>query len=180
MAGVSGLTFTDDDIEVVLAAALSLDNDAPIPIPISNNQDWDNLKSLKRDQIKTTLHGTIMAGDLRANIAPQGLIVKNKPFIFCQDLAVKKDWSLISWHCTRDWLVLIIKTATRLDDELKTESKTIEIRLHSCQTIKDLKTRLDQLNKEMSDFEITLKQSKVNKLSTDISRFTLENVYPYT
>ena len=45
--------------------------------------------------------------------------------------------------------------------------------------MKDLKTRLEQLNKEMKDFEITLKQSKLINLHKDIKNFSHEKVYPF-
>ena len=75
---------------------------------------------------------------------------------------------------------MIIKTATRLANDLKEEIETIEIRIRSNQSLGDLKKRLDELNKEMSSFEATLKTSKVNKLKRDVAAFSLERVYPYT
>ena len=179
MADFTGLTFTDEDVEAVLAAAITLDDDMDTYIA-SDPIDLAKLRTLKRERIKTLLHGTIMSGYLKSNAAPQGLIVHNEPFIFQKDLTFKKDWSLVSWHCTRDWIILIIKTATRLANDLKEEIETIEIWIRSNQSLGDLKKRLDELNKEMSNFEATLKTSKVNKLKRDVAAFSLERVYPYT
>ena len=75
--------------------------------------------------------------------------------------------------------MLIIKTATRLSDELKIEIHTIEVRLKANQTIVSFKKRLDELNKNMLEFEATLKNSKIVKLKRDIAKFSHERVYPY-
>ena len=179
MADFLGLTFTEEDVEAVLAAAMTLEEDINTNTA-TDPVDLAHLKSLKRERIKTLLHGTILSGYLKSNAAPQGLIVRNEPFIFQKDLAFKKDWSLVSWHCTRDWIILIIKTATRLANDLKEEIETIEIRIRSNQSLSDLKKRLEELNKEMSNFESSLKTSKVNKLKRDVAAFSLEKVYPYT
>ena len=106
-------------------------------------------------------------------------LVKNVPYIFLNDLQFKKDWSLVSWHCTRDWIVLIIKTATRLCNDLKIEISTIEVRLRASQAFVGIKNRLEELNKSMEEFETTLRNSKIVKLHKDIKKFSRERVYPY-
>ena len=179
MSEFTGLTFSNEDIEAILAAALPHDTNIPPP-PTDHGEDWRTLKELRREHVKTIIHGIMMTNYLKANAAPRGLIVKNEPFIFLHDLEFKKDWSLISWHCTRDWLILIIKTATRLSKEMGEEIQTIEIRLRSNQPLGDLKKRLEDLNKEMRDFEITLKESKLHKLRKDVDNFKHERIYPYT
>ena len=177
MAESTGLSYSADDIEAILAAAVSLELTDTIDCA-QGTDEMDKLRTLKREQIKTLLHGTIMTGYLKANAAPPGLLVKNEPFIFQRDLVFKKDWSLISWHCTRDWLVLIIKTATCLSEELKIEIHTIEVRLKANQTIVSFKKRLEELNRNMSEFETTLKNSKIVKLKRDIAKFSHKRVYP--
>ena len=105
-----------------------------------------------------------MTGYLKANAAPRGLLVRNEPFIFQKCLAFKKDWSLISWYSTRDWLALIIKTATRLSDELEVEIQTIEIRLRANQATVGFKKRLEEMNRNMSEFKVTHRNSQITKL----------------
>lgn len=174
-----GLTFDDEEIDRILAAISpfeGLSNNDPGP----SSNDWDELRNLRRTQIKTALHGLFMTEYLRDKVAPQGLIVRNKPFIFQTDKEFKRDWSLISWHCTRDWLVLMIKTATRISQEQKVAIQRLEVQLKTYQSTSVLKKRLEELNQEMNEFETMLKKSKYNKLKKDKERFTHEKAYPYT
>ena len=173
------LSFTDADVSAILQNAPSL-QELDIAQGISHCNDWDKLNELKKTQIKTLLHSIIMTEYLRASISPRGLLINIEPHIFLEDLAFRLDWSKISWHCTRDWIILIIQTAQRISDDLLNQIKTLEGQIKSLTVPSQYKTQLDNLNREISDFKDYLLQQKVTKLKKDVKKFSLEKVYPYT
>ncbi|KAJ1154717.1 hypothetical protein NDU88_007460 [Pleurodeles waltl] len=143
-------------------------------------EDWTKLSSLKRELIKTILHGTIMTEYLRTNISPNGLIVTNVPRIFLQDLQFRLDWSQISWKCTRDWLILIINTSKRLADSITVQISITETAMKTTVQLSQFKSRLAEINLELNETKEYLTRQKINKLQKDIKRFSKEKIYPYT
>ncbi|XP_069083443.1 zinc finger protein 91-like [Pleurodeles waltl] len=174
-----GLSFDDEMVAAILQTPSILNNDGAAPMG-SLKEDWDKLSTLKRDLIKTVMHGTIMTEYLRANIAPNGLLVSNIPRIFLQDLAFRKDWAQIAWKCTRDWLVLIINTSRRLADTITIQINSLEGTLRTTVTLAAFKTRLAEINTELNETKVFLTNQKITKLQKDITRFSREKVYPYT
>ena len=179
MAELPSLSFNDADISAILASAPLL-QDVNIPDSIIQSDDWQKLNDLKKEQIRTVLHGLIMTEYLRSNIAPKGLIVNTAPYIFLHDMVFRLDWSKISWHCTRDWIVLIIKTATRLSDALLIQIQTLESQIKSMGIPAIFKKKLEELNQNITEFKDYLLQSKIKKLKKDVKNFTLEKLHPYT
>ena len=90
------------------------------------------------------------------------------------------NWSKVAWHCTRDWLVLIIKTATRLSDDFLVKIQEEENRIKYLGLPGNFKKKLDELNKEVKEFYDHLLNSKINKLRKDVKKFSLERTFPYT
>lgn len=178
MEEAGGLAFDDEEVDRILANLRPFEGLSNTE-PGINEGDWDELAALRRTKIKTALHGLLMSEYLKSKTAPPGLIVKNEPFIFTHDLEFKRDWSLISWKCTRDWLVLIVKTATKLTQELKIEITQLEVKIKSYLSPAALKKRLEELNQEMTEFECTLKKNKYKKHKKDTENFTHERIYPY-
>ena len=81
MAELPSLTFDEADIAAILASAPLL-RDVSIPDSILQSDDWQKLNELKKEQIRTILHGLIMTEYLRCNIAPRGLILTTASIFF--------------------------------------------------------------------------------------------------
>ena len=173
------LSFTDADVSAILQNAPSL-QDLDFAQGISQCNDWDKLNDLKKSQVKTLLHNIIMTEYLRASISPKGLLINIEPHIFLEDLAFRLDWSKISWHCTRDWIILIIQTAKRISDDLLNQIKVLEGKIKSLSVPSQYKIQLEKLNLEIGEFKDYLLQQKVTKLKKDVKKFSIEKVYPYT
>lgn len=177
MAENQGLSYTSAEVDEIMSD-LSVFADANIAQSISTTKDWENLTEMKRNRIRTILHGTILKEYLSNSMAPKGLLVSNAPRIFLEDEAFRKDWAAIAWHCTHDWIVLILKTALRLSEKIQVEIQVTES--HMKTTITGFKKKLDELNKEMTDYKDNLTQQKVQKFHKDLKRFSYTKAYPYS
>lgn len=116
---------------------------------------------------------------LRANIAQNGLLLSNFLQLFLEDATLKKEWSLVAWKCTRDWLILIINTAKRLADALLIKIQIAEGALKTDILITAYKTKLAVINNDISEPKEYLMKQKITKLQKDIKKFDKEKVYPY-
>lgn len=179
MAARLGLTFDDDILQAVLTANPSIfdTNSASAMPPLD---DWKGILDLKKRQTRISIHGTIMAEYLRNDCAPMGLIVTNAPRLFLDDKTFLRDWSLIAWRCTRDWLILIISTAKRVADALLVEIQTLEGQIKATVSHIIFKKSSDDSNKTNREYKDNILSSKIDKFRKDLAKFTLEKVYPYT
>ncbi|KAJ1199407.1 hypothetical protein NDU88_003243 [Pleurodeles waltl] len=159
-----GLTFDDEEVTAILSAP-SLLGDTALSKKLSQLGDWDTLVELKRTQVKTILHGAILAEYLRSNTAPNGLIVSNEPRIFLEDLEFRKDWALIA----QNWLILIIKTATRLSEAILIQIKTSENNLKTGASILSFKKKLEETNKNMNEYRPIV--SAIGSILEPLSQF---------
>lgn len=141
-------------------------------------EGWDTFTELKKSQVKTILHGAILTEYLRANSAPQGLLVVNETLIFLGDATFRKDWSLIAWKCTRDWLSLIINSA-KISDALLVQIHISENNLKTLIQHTVFKKKLEETNIEVNEYKDYPARSKINKLQKALKRFSRERVYPY-
>ena len=173
------LSFDDEVIASILNKPSALGEETP---GTSSNtyEDWESLSLMKKNRVKSALHGILMTEYLRSKIAPMGLIVLNEPRIFLEDAEFRKSWAQIAWKCTRDWLVLIINTAQRLVDELTIKIQAAETHIKTTVTLATYKTKLAEINAEMKENETYLTQQKINKLHKDIKKFNFEKVFPYS
>lgn len=114
---ILGHSYGEDVVAEILKTPSLLDTEGNM-VGSSAQGDWNSLAALKKLQVKIALHGTIMTLYLRANSAPNCLIVQTAPRIFLDDPVFRREWSQITWKCTRDWLILIIGTAKRLSEAL--------------------------------------------------------------
>ena len=89
------------------------------------------------------------------------------------------DWSKIAWHCTRDWMVLIIKTAACLSAELLEKIQVDDSKIKSLGLPGGFKKKLEELNKEVKEYNDYLLDSKLTKLKKDVKKFSMEKVSPY-
>ena len=179
MADNTGLTYTDEEVQNILSGP-SLLTGVDIPRVISQASDWDKLTYHRKEQIRVILHGVIMTEYLRENKAPRGLLVSNAPRIFLADYIFRKDWAAIAWRCTRDWLVLIIKTAKRLADQLEIQIKISEDLLRTSIDIRQFKKKLEEITNNLSEFKEFLTNTRIERLRKDMKRFSYEKVYPYS
>ncbi|XP_078506971.1 uncharacterized protein LOC144767397 [Lissotriton helveticus] len=179
MEGNNGLSFTGSDIDEILAAQPLLQN-SDLSEAIAQTDDWDTLSNKKREQIRTAIHGIIMTEYLRFKTAPRGLWISNAPRFFLHDLAFCRDWSSISWKCTLDYLVLIVKTAKRLSEALLAEIQTCEQELKRNINPLIYKKRLDEITKELEENQEFLMQNKLQKLAKDVKKFSQERMHPYS
>ncbi|KAJ1109637.1 hypothetical protein NDU88_006997 [Pleurodeles waltl] len=179
MSDLQGLSFDDSMVQAILQTPSILGDESSGP-SCGTKEDWTKLSALKKELIKTVLHGTIMTEYLRANISPNGLIVTNVPRIFLQDLQFRLDWSQISWKCTRDWLILIINTSKRLADSITIQISITEAAMKTTVQLAQFKSRLTEINTELNETKEYLTRQKINKLQKDTKRFNREKVYLYT
>ena len=176
MAEHQGLSFTDEEVATLLEGSSLLD-DVTMVQSLAQSDDWDSLSDLKRLEVKTAIHGLILKEYLRKDTAPRGLLLTIEPHIFLTDIIFRKEWALISWRCTRDLMVLIIKTANRLSEELLGQIQNLEQKLKG---LGPYKKKLEEINKEVKEYKDYLLQAKITKLKKDITKFSLEKIYPYT
>ncbi|KAJ1162150.1 hypothetical protein NDU88_002626 [Pleurodeles waltl] len=179
MSDLQGLSFDDSVVQEILQTPSILGDENSGPSS-GTREDWTKLSALKKELLKTVLHGTIMTEYLRANISPNGLIVTNVPRIFLQDLQFRIDWSQISWKCSRDWLILIINTSKRLADSITVQISITEAAIRTTVQLAQFKSRLAEINLELNETKEYLTRQKINKLQKDIKRFSKEKIYPYT
>ncbi|KAJ1169805.1 hypothetical protein NDU88_001695 [Pleurodeles waltl] len=179
MSDLQGLSFDDSVVQEILQTPSILGDENSGPSS-GTREDWTKLSALKKELLKTVLHGTIMTEYLRANISPNALIVTNVPRIFLQDLQFRIDWSQISWKCTRDWLILIINTSKRLADSITIQISITEAAMKTTVQLSQFKSRLAEINLELNETKEYLTRQKINKLQKDIKRFNKEKIYPYT
>ena len=173
------LSFTDETLLSILSKPSTLGEDT-VGTSQETYEDWESLSELKKNMIKTQIHGIMMTEYLRAKISPLGLIVANDPKIFLDDPEFRKAWAHISWKCTIDWLILIVKTAERLAAQLLIKIEATERHLKTTVSNTAFKSKLAEINKEIKDNETYLLQQKANKLHKDIKNFKFEKIFPYS
>lgn len=179
MADFGGLGFDDEFLSSILSENPSMLDQIPTPAPAIVG-DWETILNLKKSHSRTIIHGQIMAEYLHGKCSPTGLIVTNAPRLFLTDKVFVKDWSLIAWRCTRDWLILIITTAKRIADAILVEIQILEGQIKTTLTTKRFEKQLEDSNKANKEYKDPIFLAKIEKFKKDLAKFSHEKVYPYT
>ncbi|XP_078541920.1 uncharacterized protein LOC144827513 [Lissotriton helveticus] len=179
MEEFGGLAFDEEDLNTILNDNPSILDDLPSTSTPTTEDDWVKLLNLKKNHSRISLHGVIMNEYLHGKCAPSGLIVTTAPRLFLTDKEFVRNWALIAWRCTRDWLILIIKTAKKTADALLIEIQVLEGQINAAIRPVIYKKNLDEANKTNKEYRDNILLNKVEKFKKDLARFSMESAYPY-
>ena len=144
-----------------------------------SNDKIEQLKRLKKKQIRTELHAKVLLEHLKNNTIPWGLQVKNIPVIFTNDRQYLGGFSGVGTRCSRDWLALSIETALRINEVELKEIERLQREIAEDNNIQGAKKVLEDIEKMIVEFKTFTVNQKTTKLERDIKNFSLESTYPY-
>ncbi|XP_053546886.1 uncharacterized protein LOC128638774 [Bombina bombina] len=165
-------TFTDEDAEAIRFGSIEEQQTEE-----SCQSLYNTLAKLKQREIDLNLHGIYLSDYHKKRLLPRGFRVKNIPTIGRSNAEFCNNWCKILNKCSFDLMLLVIREAGRLLQEVRIEIQNFEAeQLNTLRADKSVDW-IDKLTLQIKLYKQELIAFKNRKLQTVTQDYTYKSVY---